>query len=183
MDVRRTSALAVATITLSAGTAAGQSGMAGYARSISPLGQFLVSLLVTLLVGGVLLGAAPEFVARTVEVVRGSPFTTGLIGTVATVVAVVVLAVVSLFGLLGLIIGLPLTAAFAVVAAAGNALGGTALGTTLLDRVTQATHWKGLLLGAPLVAGVNTVTPALVPVGFVVSLLGIGAIARERGPL
>lgn len=183
MNVRRTSALVAATITLSAGTVVAQSGMAGYARSISPLGQFLVSLLVTLLVGGVLLGTAPEFVARAVGDIRGSPFTTGLTGIVAMVVAVIVLGIVSLFDLLGLIIGLPLVAAFAVVTAAGNALGGIALGATLLDRITEATHWKGLLLGAPLVAGVNAVTPALVPVGFVVSLVGIGAIARERGPL
>jgi len=145
--------------------------------TVSPLVSFLISLLVTYVVSGLTLAAAPRFVERVVGTTRDEPVVAGLTGVAVLVIEILVLYIAMLFGPLMFLVGI----LFLLLGLLGQIIGVIALGCLVVEEFAEASHWKGLLVGAPLVS-LTTFLPVFGQVlVFVVSVLGVGAIVREQG--
>jgi hypothetical protein len=159
--------------------------MAGEAGALFASGVFAVfGFLVNLLLGVVVLLAAPGFARRVTETGTGSPARAGAAGLGTLVGVPVGLALLAIT-----IVGIPLTVAgflaFLLVLWVAFVYGALVVGTWLLSLGDYRSRWGALALGLaiPLIA-------SLVPFGGIVSfgylLLGLGAFAlaaldRRRG--
>ncbi|WP_327051990.1 hypothetical protein [Halomicrococcus gelatinilyticus] len=152
---------------------AGQPAPGVETPSVSPLARVVGGGLSTLVVGGLLLAAAPDYTDRIVDQISDEPvacFGWGLAVLVLFVGTTVLLAIT----VVGIVLVIPLVLAVAVVGVVGSALGYLAL----FGRVVES-RWLALGLGA-LVAGLTNVVPVLGSVvGFVVGSVGVGAVVRD----
>lgn len=133
--------------------------------------QAVAGFVLTLVVGGLLVGLAPRYVDRVVEQVREEPGASFLwgVGLLALFVGVVFLLAITV---VGIVLVVPLTVAFVLLAFAGNALGYVAVFDGTADRPVA-------LLFAAILAGIAAAVPVLGDfVGFVVTSLGIGSIVQ-----
>lgn len=140
---------------------------------LDPTQQALGSFVLTLVVGGILLAAAPTYVERLTGDINAEPlesFGWGLLVFVGFIGAVFLLAIT----VVGLVLVFPLLLIFIVVALVGNVLAYVAL----LGRVVDS-EWQALVAGA-VVAGATNLVPGIGGlVGFVVGAIGIGAVVRD----
>lgn len=147
------------------------------AAQLSPVARFLISLLVTLVIGAFTLGVAPRFVNRVVGATLDEPLAAGLTGVAVLVIEIFVLFVAALFGPLVILVAIP----FVLLGLVGQVIGVVALGSVVVEQFDEPSHWKGLLVGAPLVA-LTGLLPVLGQVlWFVVSVVGVGAVVRDQG--
>ena len=152
--------------------AAGQPAPGVETPSVSPLARVIGGGLSTLVVGGILLAAAPDYTDRVIDQISDEPvacFGWGLAVLVLFVGTTVLLAIT----VVGIVLVIPLVLGIVVLGVVGSALGYLAL----FGRVVES-RWVALGLGA-LVAGLTNVVPILGNVvGFVVGSIGIGAVVR-----
>jgi len=140
------------------------------ASNPDPTAQAVGGFLSTLVIGLLLVVAAPDYSDRVLERARGEPlmsFLWGLGVLVAVIGAVVVLAIT----VVGLVVAIPLLIVFFLVAVAGNVFGYLALFDGYLDDRRLA------VVVAALLAGATSLIPVLGDlVGFVVGAVGAGAM-------
>lgn len=138
--------------------------------------SFAVGLAVNLVFGGIIVAVAPDYLQTIVYDVRDSPGEMALYGLVTVVggfVAIIVLAIT----IVGLIVAAPGALVFGLYLGATSLIGTIAVGYLLLDSVSDATLWTGLLVGA-LLSAVFAVVPVVGGVAnFVVGLFGTGAVS------
>ena len=138
--------------------------------------SFAIGLVVNLVFGGIIVAVAPDYLQTIVYDVRDSPGETALYGLVTVVggfVAIVVLAIT----IIGLIVAIPGAILFGLYLGVTSLMGTIAVGYLLLDSVSDATLWTGLLVGA-LLSAVLAVIPVVGGiVNFVVGLFGTGAVS------
>ena len=134
--------------------------------------QFAVTFLVNLLLGGIVLGVAPDYTAEMAEEIRRSPGGSFLIGLVANV-AFAIAFVILLVTIIGIVVALPAALILAVVGIAGTAAAVVAIGTALTgDRPGGFT----LLVGSLALALVGLVPILGQLVQWLVSTAGLGAV-------
>lgn len=131
----------------------------------------------TLVVGGLTMVIAPDYVDRTVDRITERPLATfgwGVLVYVAGTVTVIVVSFALILTIIGILLLFPLFLVVVVVGLAANALGYIAIFGTIVDSKAEA-----LLLGAA-AAGILSLIPAVGPIaGFVAATLGFGAMFRE----
>lgn len=136
----------------------------------------LYGALVTLLVGAILLAAFPEGTRNVADRVRDSPLRTGGAGILALVGVPVLLVLLALS-----IVGIPLTVAGFVLYGVGvwlaGILGRYAVGAWLLSLADTDNRWLALLVGVAALYLVGFVPFLGEVAGFLVMLLGLGAMA------
>jgi hypothetical protein len=155
------------------GVAAAQRDVASSAPEVSIVVQLIVGFLVTLLVGGLLVGAAPDYLDRIVDQTRGEPGVSVLwgIGVLALFIGLVFILAITV---IGIVVVIPLVIAFAVVSVVATTIAYVSLVDGLVDS-------RGLaVVGAALVSTVVAAVPILGDiVGFFVSAAGLGAVAID----
>lgn len=170
---RTAAAAAVALLVAGVTPAAAQSWIdTGLEPALSIPIQFGVSLVVQLVLGAIVLGAAPRYVRRTTDRVRNDPggtFLFGLLALVAAFVAAIVLAIT----VVGIVVLIPAALVMMVVSIVGNVVGTVALGAALGG---GRANGSALLIGALVMAVVGLV-PLVGPlVQFLVHTAGLGAV-------
>ncbi|MFB6112423.1 MAG: hypothetical protein ABEJ35_07825 [Halobacteriaceae archaeon] len=141
--------------------------------NLSPVGRSGSGFFGTLIIGGLLVALAPDYVEALIERIHddtGGCFAWGIAIGILFIVAIVVL----IFTVIGILLAIPLAIAFGLIAAAGNAVGYIALFDNFVDN-----RWIALLIGA-IIAGVAGAIPLVGGLlGFIVGSLGLGAIVLD----
>lgn len=169
-SLRRTAAVLGLLLAVVPATVAAQPGAATESAQLPPTVQAAIGFGSTLLIGGLLLVMASDFVDQGVDLIHDEPgacFVWGLLVLIGFVGVTVLLALT----VIGAILVIPLALGFFVVAVVGNALGYLALFDGVVD------SQKVALVAGAAVAGVTNLIPILGGlVGFVVGSLGVGAV-------
>lgn len=127
-------------------------------------------LALTLVVGAILLAAAPNYVDAIVGEIDEQPvtcFAWGIGALVGFIGSVVLLAIT----VIGIILVIPLLIAFVILAIAGNVLAFLAVGDRFVDN-----RWVALLVAALALAVLNVVPIVGNIISFVIGSVGMGAI-------
>lgn len=155
------------------GITSAQSGPDVDVGTVSTVLDGPMSFVGTLVVGALILAAAPEFVDRIVDRVHnetGMCMGWGILMFIIAFGAIVLLFIT----IIGILVVIPLAIGFGILGAAGNALGYLALFAPHIE-----SRWAALVVGAAIsgVAGIIPVVGGIL--GFIVGSLGVGAIVRE----
>lgn len=134
-----------------------------------------ISLAVHLLVGGLLVKFDSLYVADVVDDVRTNPVENGLVGVATLVVFIGSVVVLTVTGI-GILLAIPLGLVFVVMGVVGETLAMITVGMALVDPVTDASLWTGVVVGAA-IATVLTLVPLVGNfVAFLVGSVGVGAV-------
>ena len=170
-DVTRDAALTVAQPNVFGG-----SGSDFDAPTIPPWAGAVYSGLTSLLLGAVLLAAAPNVSRRLTDVGTTNPLRSGGVGIatlIGTPIALVILAVT--------IVGIPLSIVgfvlFGAVVWAATVYGAVVLGTWLLSLGDYRNRWAALVVGVVAVAVVQRIPVVGGVARLVVLVIGLGALA------
>ncbi|MBX0322618.1 hypothetical protein EGH21_06205 [Halomicroarcula sp. F13] len=147
-------AAAVAALAVLPGVAAAQQPTGQV--TLSPLAQFAAAGGYSLLVGALLLAAAPAWTRNAVDDIFEDPgvvVAVGTLGYLAIIVGLVLLALT----LIGLIVTIPGLLALFVVALVGTPLGAYAVGRWLTGVGDVDNRWAALAVGAVVVGAVSAV--------------------------
>lgn len=136
------------------------------------------SFLLNLVVGAVVVAVSPAFVRDALRRVRDAPGAMALYGLLTFVGGLVALFALAIT-VIGLIVAVPGFFAFFVYLIVTGVVGGVVVGYLLLDAVADATLWSGLVVGSLLVAVLGAIPVVGGLLGFVVSLLGTGAVSKR----
>jgi hypothetical protein len=136
--------------------------------------QFVISLLVYVVAGGIVLAVAPEFTERMAERIRDDAamsFVSGLVALVVTFVLTVLLAIT----VIGLLVVIPGAIVLVVVQVVGNTAALVALGS-VTSETGRGSAFAALVVGALLLTAVSLVPILGGIVRFVVQTIGFGAV-------
>jgi hypothetical protein len=136
--------------------------------------QFVVSLAVYVVAGGIVLAVAPEFTERMAERIRDDAtmsFVSGLVALVVTFVLTVLLAIT----VIGLLVVIPGAIVLVVVQVVGNTAALVALGS-VVSETGRGSAFAALAVGALLLTAVSLVPILGGIVRFVVQTIGFGAV-------
>jgi hypothetical protein len=148
------------------------------ASNPDPTTQAVGGFLGTLVVGFLLVVAAPGYTDRVLDRAREQPLASFGWG-VGVLVAFIGTAVLLAITVVGVVLLVPLVVVFVVVAIAGNALGYIALLETY-PPLSNLDSRVLLVVLAAVLAGVTSAIPVLGDVvGFVVGSVGVGAIVLD----
>lgn len=140
---------------------------------VDPATQGIGGVVLTLIVGAILLAAAPNYVDAVIEDILEEPLASFAWG-VAVFVGLVVLVFLLAITVVGVILVIPLLLIFVIVAIVGNILAWLAVCDGFVD-----SRWVALVVAAVVAAAIGFV-PIVGPlVGFVISSVGIGAVVRH----
>jgi hypothetical protein len=138
-------------------------------------GSAVGAFLTTLLVGGILVALAPEYVERMTGVVQDDPSGVLVYGVLASVVVALVTVGLAVT-VVGLVAAVPIAVVAAVVWAVGSAVATLAVADRLLDREEG---WLKPLVVAAAVNGALTLTGVGGLVAFCIGAAGFGAVVRD----
>lgn len=145
--------------------------------AVSPVANAAFAFLSTLIVGGLAIAFAPDYVDRIIDRINDNPLATfgwGFLISIASVVILFIVVIVLFITIIGILLLFPLLLVVIVVGAAANAFGFIAIFGRIVDSQGQA-----LVLGAA-AAGILSLIPVIGSVaGFVASTLGIGAMFKD----
>ncbi|MFC5366026.1 hypothetical protein [Salinirubrum litoreum] len=137
--------------------------------------QFVVSLAIYVVLGGIVLAVAPEYTERMAARIRedaATSFISGLVALIVTFLAAVLLAIT----VVGILVLIPGAIVLSVVQVVGNTAALVALGS-VTSETGRDSAFAALVIGAVLLS-VLTLVPILGGiVRFVVQTIGFGAIA------
>lgn len=136
--------------------------------------QFVGSLLIYVVAGGIVIAVSPEYTDRMAARIRDDPgtsFVSGLVALLVTFVAVFLLAIT----IIGLLVVIPGMLALVVVQIVGNTAALVALGS-VTSETGRGSPFAALVVGALLLSAVSLVPILGGIVRFVVQTLGFGAI-------
>lgn len=130
----------------------------------------------TLIVGGLLVALAPDFVEDVIETVEDELGTSFLWG-VGVFVALILVTIVLFITIVGIIVAIPLLIVTGILYLVGSAIVFVAIGDRILDAAdTEGSRWADLVVGA-LVAAVIAAIPVIGGLAnFVINAVGVGAI-------
>jgi cytoskeletal protein CcmA (bactofilin family) len=154
--------------------------------TIPPIVVVAYGFLANLLLGAVLLLAAPRFAEQVVDVGTNRALQSGGVGLL-TIVGVPILLVVLLLTIVGIPLSLLGLVVFVLALWIGQVFGAYLVGTKALDLADRSSRWGALVVGLLALAVLELVPYGLGGVvSFVVLLLGLGALAlalyeRSRG--
>ncbi len=138
--------------------------------------SFAIGLVVNLVLGGIVVAVAPDYLRTIVDDIRDSPGEMALYGLLAIVggfVALIALAIT----IVGLVVAVPGAIVFGLYLGVTSLMSTIAVGYLLLDSVSDATLWTGLLVGALLSAAFAVIPVVGGIANFVVGLFGTGAVS------
>jgi hypothetical protein len=136
--------------------------------------QFVISLGIYVVLGGIVIVAAPEYTERMADRIRddaAASFVSGLVALVVTVVATVLLAIT----IVGLLVVIPGAIVLAVVQVVGNTAALVALGS-VTSETGRGSAFAALVIGALVLSALSLVPILGGVVRFVVQTVGFGAI-------
>ncbi|PSQ18779.1 hypothetical protein BRD00_04275 [Halobacteriales archaeon QS_8_69_26] len=167
----------VAVLVESVPSLAGQTGPGGSTggESSDPLVDALVSVVVTLVVGGILLALAPEGSRDIVRKSRERPLyaaVAGFLGFFGGLIAFVLLGIT----VVGLVVSIPGFIAWILIALAGSAYGAMVVGSLVTDATDLDGLGPALVIGAVAMAAVGLVPALGELVTLVVGSIGMGSI-------
>ncbi|EMA01229.1 hypothetical protein [Haloferax denitrificans] len=174
----RTALLSLLGVLALAGTAAAQNFES--APQISPVFRAGGSFLIDLVVGGILVAAAPAYTRDAIAEIRDDPggsFLWGLGVGIGGVIVLVLLAIT----IIGLLVAIPGFLALVLLSIVGGAVSTVLLGSLVTGVASGGSPSLGvsLVVGA-LVAAVLSLVPVLGGVVlFVVDMLGLGVVGRN----
>ncbi|WP_424008850.1 hypothetical protein [Haloferax denitrificans] len=174
----RTALLSLLGVLALAGTAAAQNFES--APQISPVFRAGGSFLIDLVVGGILVAAAPAYTRDAIAEIRDDPggsFLWGLGVGIGGVIVLVLLAIT----IIGLLVAIPGFLALVLLSIVGGAVSTVLLGSLVTGVASGGSPSLGvsLVVGA-LVAAVLSLVPILGSVIlFVVDMLGLGVVGRN----
>jgi hypothetical protein len=137
--------------------------------------QFVVSLAIYVVGGGIVLAVSPEYTERMAARIRNdaaTSFVSGLVALIVTLVVAILLAIT----IVGIIVLIPGAFALVVVQIVGNTAALVALGSVTTER-GRGSAFAALVIGAVLLSAVSLVPILGGIVRFVVQTIGFGAIA------
>lgn len=176
LSVRRFAPLGVwlAVMTFS-GVVVAQDPVDAVRTDVPPFWRAVGNFVLTLVVGGILLVSARDYVVRIGERIRKKPGGSFLWGLAILLLFTGAGVILVLFvGVLGRLLFIVLLIAFVVVAIVGNVLAYLALFEWLVDN-----RWFALVLAAT-VGSVLAIVPVVGQVaGFLATSIGVGAIVRK----
>jgi hypothetical protein len=162
--------LALVALVALTGTVVAQQPRPPEVPTFSPVISFVVSLVVNLLLGGLILAVAPDFVEQNVARVREdvvASFGWGLVTFIVLVLASILI--------ITLIVTIP---ALIVLGIVGGAIGSVTVGLLLAGRSGDPSLWVGLLVGAALLALIGQIPLVGGLINFLVVWTGAGAVVR-----
>jgi len=169
-------ASAIATCSF-AGVAAAQAPMGSETEVVVRLGvQFGVAFVLNLILGGAVLGIAPDYTRRMLAGLHDDPvepFLWGLLAGIAVPIALLLLAIT----IIGLIITIPGLLALFVVGLVGNAITVCWLGTLLRGRETP--DGLSIVAGAFVLAAVGLIPLLGGLLTTLASFFGLGVVAED----
>jgi hypothetical protein len=139
--------------------------------------QFVVSILIYVVLGGIVLAVAPEYTEHMAARIRkdtGTSFISGLVALIVTFVAAVLLAIT----IVGIIVLIPGAIALMVVQIVGNTAALVALGSVTTE-AGRGSAFAALVIGAVLLSALSLVPILGGIVRFAVQTIGFGAIAAS----
>ncbi|AHZ21227.1 hypothetical protein E6P09_11605 [Haloferax mediterranei ATCC 33500] len=162
-----------------AGTAAAQNF--GSTPEISPMARAGVNFAINLVVGGILVAAAPEYTRGSIAEVRSAPGRSIAWGFGILVAVVIGIIASSLIPLLGILLVLLESLAFVILIVVGSAVATVLFGSIVVTPVTGRSPSLGVAL---VVGAVGTAFLSIIPVFgalvlFIVNLLGLGVVSRN----
>lgn len=138
----------------------------------------IYGFLVNLLVGALLLLVLPDTSERIIEAVEDAPVRTGGVGLAALIGVPIALVIVAIT-----IVGIPITfagfVAYALAVWIGTIYGRFGVGALLLSYTDVENRWADLLAGLVVVAVLVRIPVIGGLFGFIVLLLGLGAMAEH----
>ncbi|POG57134.1 hypothetical protein [Haloferax marisrubri] len=174
----RTALLSLLGVLALAGTAAAQNFES--AQQLSPVFRAGVSFLVDLVVGGILVAAAPAYTRDAIAEIRDDPggsFLWGLGVGIGGLIVLVLLAIT----IIGLLVAIPGFLAFILLGIVGGAVSTVLLGSLVTGTASSGPPPLGVSVAVgALIAAVLSLVPILGGVIlFVVDTLGLGVIGRN----
>lgn len=155
------------------GVAAAQRDVPASSPEISVATQLALSFVFTLVVGGLLVGVAPDYLDRIVGQVHDEPGASILWG-IGVLLLFIGLVFVLAITVIGIIVVIPLVIAFVMVSVVATTIGYVSLVDGLVD-----SRWVAVVAAAFLSAVVAAVPILGDIVGFFVSAAGVGAMAID----
>jgi MFS family permease len=138
--------------------------------TFSPVVSLGVSLVVNLVIGGIVVLAAPDYVEGRMRAIRGDPAVSFIWGLVTFVVLILASILI-----ITLIVTIP---ALLVLGIVGGAIATVTVGTLIAERATDPSLLVGLVVGAVVLAVVGLIPILGGIVNFVVGMLGAGAMVK-----
>lgn len=142
-------------------------------QQFDPIVQATGGFFFTLIVGAIVLAAAPNYVDSIIEDIYDEPvasFAWGVLVLIVFVGSVILLAIT----IVGIILVIPLLLAFIVLAIVGNVLAFLAVCDGVVD-----SRWVALVVAAAGVAIVNFIPVIGAIISFVIGSVGMGAVVRR----
>ncbi|ELZ70458.1 hypothetical protein C457_08404 [Haloferax prahovense DSM 18310] len=174
----RTALLSLLGVLALAGTAAAQNLES--AQQLSPVFRAGVSFLIDLVVGGILVAAAPAYTRDAIAEIRDDPggsFLWGLGIGIGGLIVLVLLAIT----IIGLLVAIPGFLAFILLGIVGGALATVLLGSLVTGTASGGSPPLGVSVAVgALIAAVLSLVPIIGGVIlFVVDTLGLGVVGRN----
>jgi hypothetical protein len=165
------------------GVASAQSvptGSVDAASRLSPTIRAAITFLTDLVVGGILVAAAPRYTRTSIDKIRNEPgesFIWGLGLGIGGTIAIIILAIT----IIGLIVAIPAGIVLVILGVVGGAVSTVFLGTILGEKVTGGTLSLAVALAiGAFTAAVLSVIPILGGlVMFVVDSFGLGIVGKQ----
>lgn len=176
-SVRTVAFVCLATL-LFAGVAAAQQPRTPPTAELSLVMQFVIGAAVNLVIGAIVLAAAPDFSRSVVDDARDDPALSVLMGLGVVIGGIVVLVLFAIT-IIGLIVAIPGFFVYGIVTLVGTTLGAITLGAVIQDAATEGGLWGALVIGVPVTAAVGLIPLFGGLVNLLIGALGIGAMANE----
>ncbi|WP_224449713.1 hypothetical protein [Haloprofundus salilacus] len=170
-SLRLAGSVTVALAALAGVAAAQQPPSTPSAPQISPLATFAASLIINLLIGGLVIAVAPNYLRRTTARVRNDPVSTFLWGLL-TFVALLVGSIL----IITMIVTIP---AMLILGIVGNVIVSVTLGMVVAGGVVDDSLFKALVVGVLIVSLVGLIPILGGLVNFVLGMMGGGAMVNE----
>ncbi|WP_224335887.1 hypothetical protein [Haloprofundus halobius] len=155
-----------------AGVAAGQQPPSTpSAPQISPVVAFVASLAINLIIGGIVVAVAPNYLRRTAARVRNDPASTFLWGLIAFVGLIVASILI-----ITMIVTIP---ALLILGIVGNVIVSVTLGLVVAGGAVDDSLFKALVVGVLIVSLVGLIPILGGLVNFVLGMMGGGAMVNE----
>lgn len=135
----------------------------------------VIGIAISVGIGALVLGIAPQTSKRTVDRMwtdPGTSFLYGLLVYVLTIISVIALAIT----VIGLLVVIPGIFVFGIIVIVGNVLAVIAVGTVF---VGESNYWLGLLIGTIIVALLSAVPVLGEILQFILTTTGLGSFALD----
>ncbi|MFC7045703.1 hypothetical protein ACFQH6_10060 [Halobacteriaceae archaeon GCM10025711] len=136
------------------------------------------SLVVTLAVGALLVGLAPDYTRRVLSLARDEPVVDWVVGFGVGLAGAIVIFVTAIT-IIGLVVAIPLAIVLGILGLIGSVLGYVFVGTLIGEAADIDGLWPALVIGALLNAVLSAIPVFNGLAGLIIPPLGLGAVLRR----